>query len=89
MKYTHENGHIAVYLEEKLSSEGGVGCFEFIVEDDGIGMSENFQKKLFLPFERAEDSRVSHIQGTGLGLAITRNLVQMMNGTIKVKSRLD
>lgn len=89
VKYTHENGHIAVYLEEKLSSEGGVGCFEFIVEDDGIGMAENFQKKLFLPFERAEDSRVSHIQGTGLGLAITRNLVQMMNGTITVKSRLD
>ncbi|WP_026255342.1 response regulator [Blautia producta] len=52
-------------------------------------MSEEFKKRLFLPFERAEDSRVSRIQGTGLGLAITRNLVQMMNGTIEVESRLN
>lgn len=89
VKYTHENGHITVTLEEKLSSESGVGCFEFVVADDGIGMSEEFKKRLFLPFERAEDSRVSRIQGTGLGLAITRNLVQMMNGTIEVESRLN
>ena len=89
VKYTHEGGSIRVLLEEKLSSDSGVGCFEFVVEDNGIGMSEEFLKKLFLPFERAEDSRVSQIQGTGLGLAITRNLVEMMNGDIRVESRLD
>ena len=52
-------------------------------------MSEPFKSKMFLPFERAEDSRVSRIQGTGLGLAITRNLVQMMNGNIQVESELN
>lgn len=89
VKYTPDRGHIAVSLEEKLSSESGVGCFEFVVEDDGIGMAPEFLEKLFMPFERAEDSRVSQVQGTGLGLAITRNLVQMMNGTIRVESQLN
>lgn len=89
VKYTPEGGHITVALEEKLSGGSGVGCFEFIVEDDGIGMSPEFLDKLFLPFERAEDERVSQIQGTGLGLSITLNLVQMMNGTIQVDSRLN
>ncbi len=89
VKYTRDEGHISVRLEEKLSSETGVGCFEFAVEDDGIGMAPEFLEKLFLPFERAEDSRVSQVQGTGLGLAITRSLVQMMNGTIQVESRLN
>lgn len=87
VKYTGEDGHISVYLEEKLSSESGVGCFEIVVEDDGIGMKPEFLDKLFLPFERAEDSRVRGVQGTGLGMAITRNLVQMMNGTIQVESQ--
>lgn len=89
IKYTSEGGIIHVYLEEKLSSDSGVGCFEFVVEDNGIGMSKEFLEKLFLPFERAEDPRVSQIQGTGLGLAITRNLVEMMNGCIRVESRID
>ena len=89
VKYTNESGYINVYLEEKLTGENGVGCYEIIVEDDGIGMTEEFCSKMFLPFERAEDSRVSEIQGTGLGLAITSNLVQMMNGTIQVESELN
>lgn len=89
IKYTSKGGSIHVYLEEKLSSDSGVGCFEFVVEDNGIGMSQEFLEKLFLPFERAEDSRVSQIQGTGLGLAITRNLVEMMNGGIRVESRIN
>lgn len=89
VKYTNENGHINVRLEEKLSGRYGIGCYEFVVEDDGIGMSEEFKSKMFLPFERAEDSRVSRIQGTGLGLAITSNLVQMMNGNIQVESELN
>lgn len=89
MKYTGEEGHIAISLEEKLSSESGVGCFEFVVQDDGIGMPAEFLQRMFSPFERAEDSRVSSIQGTGLGLAITHNLVQMMNGSIQVRSQLN
>lgn len=89
VKYTPEQGHILLELSEKPSNAAGIGCYEFIVQDDGIGMSQEFQKKLFRPFERAEDSRVSQIQGTGLGMAITQNLVRMMNGTIQVESALN
>ena len=89
VKYTPSNGRVSVSLEEKLSDRGSVGCFEFIVEDNGIGIDPSFQKKMFNPFERSEDERVSRTQGTGLGLSIARNLVQMMNGTIQAESRLD
>lgn len=87
IKYTQEGGHIRVAIEEKLQGQGGIGCYELVVEDDGIGMSREFLQKLFVPFERAEDSRVSKIQGTGLGMAITWNLVHMFGGSIQVKSR--
>ncbi len=63
-----------------------MGCYEFIFEDNGIGMSEEFQKRLFEPFSRASDSRVAVQQGTGLGMSITRNIVSMMNGDIDVES---
>ena len=89
VKYTPKKGCIRAALEEKPSGKDHVGCYEFTVEDNGIGMSPAFQEKMFTPFERAADARVRGIQGTGLGLAITRNLVQMMNGTIQVESRLD
>ena len=89
VKYTPSGGHISLMAEEKLSSRSGVGCFTFVVEDDGIGIRPDFLDRLFIPFERAEDSRVSQVQGTGLGLAITYNLVQMMNGTIEVESQID
>ena len=89
VKYTGTGGHISLTAEERPSGRSGVGCFEFTVEDDGIGMPPEFLDRLFTPFERAKDARVSEVQGTGLGLAITHNLVQMMNGSIRVKSRLD
>lgn len=89
VKYTPVGGRIGLSLDENLSGENGVGCFEFTVEDNGIGMAPEFIDRLFMPFERAEDPRVSRIQGTGLGLAITKNLVSMMNGTIQVESRMD
>ncbi|RZS92409.1 ATP-binding protein [Cuneatibacter caecimuris] len=89
VKYTPEGGTVSLTAEEKHSGRSGVGCFEFAVEDNGIGISPEFMKKLFEPFERAEDSRVSCVQGTGLGLAIAHNLVEMMNGTIRVESRTD
>ena len=89
VKYTPEQGHIRLGLREKSVSSSGIGCYEFIVGDDGIGMSAEFQNKVFEPFVRAEDSRVSQVQGTGLGLAITKNLVQMMNGDIQMSSKLN
>lgn len=89
VKYTQEGGKIRVEMKEMLPSAGGLSCYQIIVEDNGIGISEAFKEKLFQPFERAEDSRVSKVQGTGLGMSITQNLVRMMNGAIEVESRIN
>ncbi len=89
VKYTHEGGQITLRICEKPSTSSGMGCYEFTFEDNGIGMSKEFIPKLFQPFERAEDSRVSKEQGSGLGMAITQYIVQMRGGTIKVDSELD
>jgi len=86
IKYTPEGGKIKLTITEKPTNKVNVGCYEFIFEDNGIGMSEEFQKHLFEPFSRAADARVIVQQGTGLGMAITRNIVGMMNGDIDVKS---
>ncbi len=89
VKYTPEHGTIRLIVNELLSSDSGIGCYQFIVEDNGYGISEEFMEKLFEPFERAEDARTSSVQGTGLGLSIAQSLVRMMNGTIEVESRLN
>lgn len=89
IKYTPKGGHITLTLREAESFSNAVSRFLFVVEDDGIGMTPKFRERLFLPFERAEDSRVSRIQGTGLGMAITKNLVNLMNGSIQVESQLN
>lgn len=88
-KYTPEYGQVRLDIREKPSRIQGVACYEFIFEDNGIGMPEEFLPKLFLPFERAADSRVSKTQGTGLGMTITQSIVRMMNGTIQVESQLN
>lgn len=88
VKYTPENGRLELLISEKKSSVFGYACFEFIFRDTGIGMSEEFLKRIFEPFSRAEDSRVSKIEGTGLGMAIALNIVHMMNGSIHVESRI-
>jgi len=88
VKYTPENGQIDLIITEKPCHRRQYGCFEFIFQDNGIGMSQDFIKRIFEPFSRAEDTRVNKIQGTGLGMAITNNLVHMMNGNIQVESEL-
>lgn len=88
VKYTPDGGTISLRLRETPSIIQGRGQFEFIVTDNGIGMTEEFVQHIFEPFTRAEDSRISKIQGTGLGMTITENIVRMMNGTIEVKTRL-
>lgn len=88
VKYTPDEGTISLRLRELPSIIQGRGQYEFIVTDNGIGMSEEFLRHIFEPFTRAEDSRISKIQGTGLGMTITENIVRMMNGTIEVSSRL-
>lgn len=64
VKCTGKGGHITLSAEQKLSSQGGVSCMEFITEDNDIGITEEFQRRLFLPFERADDSRVTQVQST-------------------------
>jgi len=88
VKYTPEHGQIDLIITEKPCRRRQFGCFEFIFQDNGIGMSPDFVKRIFEPFSRAEDTRVNKIQGTGLGMAITNNLVHMMNGSIQVESEL-
>jgi len=89
IKYTPEGGKVQFILSEKPFRRKDVGCYEIVFEDNGIGMSKEFLERLFEPFTRAEDNRVTKIQGTGLGMAITRNIVQLMNGRIDVKSEPD
>ena len=88
IKYTPEGGTISLRIREMASVVEGRGQYEFVITDNGIGISEEFKAHIFEPFSRAEDSRISKIQGTGLGMAITDNIVRMMNGTIEVESTL-
>ena len=89
IKYTPDGGNITFSIEEKPNGFSELGCYEFIIEDNGLGMSPEFQKIMFEPFSRADDQRTTRIQGTGLGMAITRNIVNLMNGSIKVDSALN
>ncbi|MGN0009436.1 MAG: ATP-binding protein, partial [Desulfovibrionaceae bacterium] len=86
-KFTRAGGAISLRVLEKPSRRAGYANFEFRVKDNGIGMSEEFQKHVFEAFTREENSTVSGIQGTGLGMAITKNIVDMMGGTISVTSQ--
>lgn len=88
VKYTPAGGHLHFSIEEKPTHAEGASVFYFMFEDDGIGMSEEFVGRIFEPFSRAEDSRISKIQGTGLGMAISQNIIHMMNGEIAVDSTL-
>lgn len=88
IKYTPNGGHILLQINELPSLYPKMAWFEFVIKDDGIGMSDEFLPKLFEPFSRAEDSRISKTQGTGLGMAISENIVNMMNGNIFVDSKL-
>ncbi len=89
VKYTAQGGSVIFRAEEKPSEREGRAVYEFNVIDNGMGMSEDFVEHIFEPFERERNSTVSGIQGTGLGMAITKNIVDMMNGFISVKSEVD
>ncbi len=89
VKYTPEKGRISFTVTERPSQSTTFCTYEFTISDNGIGMSEEFVKKIFDPFTRAQDSRIKNIQGSGLGMSITRNLITMMDGSIDVDSRLN
>ena len=86
VKFTPAGGSVSFRAAERPSPGEGLALFEFRVRDTGIGMSEEFQKTIFEAFTREKTSTVSGIQGTGLGMAITKNVVDMMGGSIEVKS---
>ena len=86
MKFTKPGGIVSVRILQKGNAPDGWASYEFQVKDTGIGMSKEFQEHVFEPFERERTSTVSGIQGTGLGMAITKNIVDMMGGTISVAS---
>ena len=85
VKYTPCGGHIRFEVEELPRNEH-YAKYSFVVQDDGIGMSEAYQKTLFDPFTREERSGTNKVQGTGLGMAITKNIVDLMGGSISVES---
>ena len=86
VKYTKPGGSITIQVSEEDAGKEGYARYVFSVRDTGIGMSKEFLEHLFDPFEREENSTISGIQGTGLGMAITKNIVDMMQGQIEVKS---
>ncbi len=86
IKYTGPGGLVTMRIRETPLAPAGHANFEFAIKDTGIGMSEEFVRRIFEPFERERNSTISKIQGTGLGMAITKNIVDMMNGSIRVKS---
>ena len=88
VKYTMEGGRITVKVYQKNSGHGEYRNYVFECMDTGLGMSPEFLDKLFLPFERVQDSTHSKTTGTGLGMAITKNIVDIMSGDIQVKSEL-
>lgn len=89
VKYTPPGGKIRIELMERPSGQVKTGCYEFVFTDNGIGMSQEFLRHLFEPFERAEDVRTSKVQGTGLGMPVARNIIRMMGGDIQVVSELE
>ena len=86
IKFTPVGGTVSVRVRQLAGKVHGYGQYEFRIKDNGIGMSQEFAQKIFEPFERGRTSTVSRIQGTGLGMAITKNIVDMMGGTIEVQT---
>lgn len=86
VKFNKTGGTLSLRVKQSKKSPKGCATYHFIIKDTGIGISKSFQEHIFESFSRAESSTVSGIQGTGLGLAITKKIVDMMGGTIKLKS---
>ena len=86
IKFTPAGGTVSVRVRQLAGKVRGCGQYEFRIKDNGIGMSQEFAQKIFEPFEQERTSTVSRIQGTGLGMAITKNIVDMMGGTIEVQT---
>ena len=89
IKFTPPGGTVSVRISQLHSASEGKGRYELRVKDTGIGMSSEFAERIFNPFERERTSTVSKIQGTGLGMSISKNIIDMMGGTIEVNTEKD
>ncbi len=89
VKYTSSKGHVHITIKEQELENSKKNRYVFIFEDDGIGMSKDFMEQIFDPFSRHLDERTTYVQGTGLGMPITKNIIDLMGGSIKVESQLD
>lgn len=88
LKYTDKDGRVDLLVSEGAVSPNGSGMYEIVVRDNGCGISSDFLDRVFLPFERDSVGRAPQAEGTGLGMTITKNLVDLLGGTITVKSKL-
>ncbi|MDE7242378.1 MAG: response regulator, partial [Oscillospiraceae bacterium] len=86
VKYTPAGGTVSFRIQQQTTFHQGYGDYVFLIKDNGIGMAPEFVEHIFEPFERESSTTISGIQGTGLGMAITKNIVEMMGGTITVQS---
>lgn len=89
VKYTPEGGTISFDIEELPPKDPGKASYRFTITDTGIGMDEELLSHVFEPFRRGEDSMINKIQGTGLGMSISKNLVELMGGTIHIDSEIN
>ncbi len=88
VKYTPSGGHIKMLIEGSPGTNESLCRLRFVVQDDGFGMSEDFQEQIFSPFSREYNDKTRNIQGTGLGMAIVKNIVELLGGTISLVSKL-
>ncbi len=88
IKYTPEGGEVSVLVKQKPCDEDGYGLYEFVVADNGIGMSKEFSKKVFEPFERERREAAENIEGTGLGLSIVKHIADVMGGNITLDTEI-
>ena len=86
VKYTPAGGHVRLTVDGKQGHRQGFSFLQFVVQDDGFGMSEEFQEQLFKPFSREYSEETRDIQGTGIGMAIVKNIVELLGGNITVVS---
>lgn len=89
IKFTPAGGTVSIRIAQLPNGKKDKGLYEIRVKDTGIGMSPEFAERIFDPFERERTSTVSQIQGTGLGMSITKNIIEMMGGTIEVITEQD
>ena len=87
IKYTPDGGRVKVLCEQAGGAENGIARYRYTIEDNGIGMSEEFQKHVFEQFARENTATVSGIQGTGLGMSVVKSFTELLGGTVTVKSR--